>query len=958
MASLQQLLSEEGFERRKKTHPVWKTRITPDKSVALPIYICHDRRSFDFSKQKSVSRQGSSTSIFSSVKGTSLRAEKILVSRNELEIDEVAVKAVISILSGYIGRFMKDDGFRENIREKCYECLSTKVVATTSKGDDVIGKIVLGMEYVERLAENLVTQNDLKLKILSNSIKLLDIVGSLNSPNSKSGTTCGVPNSNLSACAELYLSILTKFEKKDRVCARHLLQVFCVSPFIARTHLLPEIWERFFLPHLLHIKVWYVQEVEITSNSRYVDNERRLNVISKAYNDQMDLGTRQFALYYKEWLKIGVVKAPPVPSVSLPSVSSKGFSLRRSSGSFRMQSPINKNLQSIESSSQSYKNPKAELWPETKTSDYWRKLSCQSKPSNALVCNSHVDKNNVIVREPIIHYNLPSSNLSSAITTICSSDILTDCEISIRVVAKAWLDSHGGPSVAALLCKAPVIEGMLEVLFVSKDDEVLELAVSILAELVSRSKVNRQIILNSDPQLEIFMGLLRNSGLFLKSSVLLYLLKPEAKQMLSMDWVPLVLRLLHFGDQLQTLFTIRCSPQVAAFYLLEQLLTGFEVEINIENARKVVSLGGLSILVQKLETGGRDERSSAALFISSCIQADGSCRHYIANNVKKSSILELLVLENQTKSSTFAISLLIDLLCLNRKQVTKFLNGLQTDGGYLNTMHILMVCLQHAPLEERPLVAAILLQLDLLGDHLQSSVYREEVLDAMVEALDCKNCNKTVQEQSGRALLLLGGRFSYVGKASVETWLLKQAGYEENLVDSFNDDMDIVIDEITGLNEEEEATEDWIRKAATVLLMNGNKRLLTALSGSIENGIPCLARASLITVAWMSSSLHFIQDASLRSLACSILAPQLLETLNYDRQLEERVLASLSLLSLLKNSGSQSMLAQLDKNFVSLLRNLSLVTWTAEELLSVAMNGSNHWYAEEEIVPNKKETFK
>ncbi|KAF9612603.1 hypothetical protein IFM89_002199 [Coptis chinensis] len=113
------------------------------------------------------------------------------------------------------------------------------------------------------------------------------------------------------------------------------------------------------------------------------------------------------------------------------------------------------------SSSQSYKNPKAELQPKTKTSDYLRKLSYQSKPSTALVCNSHVDKNDVIVREPIDHHNLPSSNLSSAITTICSCDILTDCEISIRVVAKAWLDLHGDPSVASLL---PVIEGMLEVL--------------------------------------------------------------------------------------------------------------------------------------------------------------------------------------------------------------------------------------------------------------------------------------------------------------------------------------------------------------------------------------------------------------------------------------------------------------------------------------------------------------
>ncbi|KAF9596329.1 hypothetical protein IFM89_008855 [Coptis chinensis] len=157
----------------------------------------------------------------------------------------------------------------------------------------------------------------------------------------------------------------------------------------------------------------------------YVDNERRLNVLSKTYNDRMDLGTR-FALYYKQWLKIGVFKAPPVPSVYLPSLSSK-----------RIEQVHQR------SSSQSYKNPKVELQPKTKTSNFLRKLSYQSKPSIALVCNSHVDKNDVIVREPINHHNLPSSNLSSAIATICSSDIHTNCEFSIRVVAKAWLDSNG-----------------------------------------------------------------------------------------------------------------------------------------------------------------------------------------------------------------------------------------------------------------------------------------------------------------------------------------------------------------------------------------------------------------------------------------------------------------------------------------------------------------------------------
>lgn len=279
---------------------------------------------------------------------------------------------------------------------------------------------------------------------------------------------------------------------------------------------------------------------------------------------------------------------------------------------------------------------------------------------------------NFIVRNDSIRKEengyLPASDLTRAITTISSSGSLTDCEIAVRVITKALLDSHGDRVIESALSKAAVIEGVLEVLFASNDDEILELGISILAELVWRKEVNGQIILSSDPQLEIFMRLLRNSSLFLKAAVLLYILKPKAKQMISMEWIPLVLRVLEFGNQLQTLFTVRCSPQVAAYYFLDQLLTGFNEDQNLENARQVVSLGGLSLLVKRIETGDACGRNNAASIISCCIQASGSCRHYLANNVNKASIHELLVLGNQKNSSSCAFTLLTELICLNRYQ--------------------------------------------------------------------------------------------------------------------------------------------------------------------------------------------------------------------------------------------------------------------------------------------------
>lgn len=108
---------------------------------------------------------------------------------------------------------------------------------------------------------------------------------------------------------------------------------------------------------------------------------------------------------------------------------------------------------------------------------------------------------------------------------------------------------------------------------------------------------------------------------------------------------------------------------------------------------------------------------------------------------------------------------------------------------------------------------------------------------------------------------------------------------------------------VADYNKEEEEAESWQKKAACVLFKSGNRKLLSALADSIANGIPSLARASLTTIAWMSSYLNLVEDGKLPPMAFSILTPQLLQSLNFDNDVEERVLASYSLLCLTKNSG-------------------------------------------------------
>ncbi|XP_023520024.1 putative E3 ubiquitin-protein ligase LIN-2 isoform X1 [Cucurbita pepo subsp. pepo] len=917
MASLKELLTQEGIEgsdfsrAQKHSSSKARSRAAPDDSITLPIYICHDKKITDSSKkkvEKSIMRDG--FSLYSSNRLGSISETLLCKSMEASAIDEISIRSVVSILSGYVGRYSKDDKFREMVRKICSSCL----LRNGGMESGVCSNFEMGMKSVDRLIEERHgNERELRVKASRSSLGFFNtVISSLNS--SKKSKNCA--QSHLSACAHLYLAIVYKIEKNEKVSAKHVLQVFTDSPFFARTHLLPELWEHFFLPHLLHLKVWYNQELE------FMSNDRKIKALSKLYNDHMNRGTLKFALYYEQQLNDGA-KAPHVPLVPLPSQSIKRAS-RKS-----LDSSNNKNLYHAvfgpnldQQLAEKIASVHDEHHETVKKSDYFRNLETN---------------------------HLLSNELCKAISTICSSDILSECEIAIRVVSKAWLDVDGDTTIEVALSTPPFVEGMLEVLLASNDDEILELVISILAELAARSEAIRLMILNSDPQLQVFLKLLKSSSLFLKASILLYLSKPQAKQMISVEWLPLVLRVLEFGGSLQMLFSVRCAPYEAAFYLLDQLLKGFDEDRNLENGRHLIALGGLSLLLRTLENGEIEERKNTVSMISCCIRADGTCRNYLAENLNKAALLELVVHESNKNSDRCGLALLVELLCLSRRtRITKLLDELKERSNGSSIMNILSVDLHRARPEEQPLVATILLQLDLMDDPLNCcSIFREEAIVTIITALNSQISREKTSENLARALLILGGRFSCTGEPCPEIWLLQQAGFETNSGDSSYSSRH-VYDDLVQSYEEEEDLVNWQLKASTVFFNHGHKSLLSALSTSMTNGIPRLAKASLVTVSWMSRYLFVIRDEKLCSMAPSILVPSLIKYLNYDKDVEDRVLASYTLLNLIKYTECKHIFGLFDEEARDHLENLSLVTWTAEELISIVKSGSMHRYDTEQ----------
>ena len=82
-------------------------------------------------------------------------------------------------------------------------------------------------------------------------------------------------------------------------------------------------------------------------------------------------------------------------------------------------------------------------------------------------------------------------------------------------------------------------------------------------------------------------------------------------------------------------------------------------------------------------------------------------------------------------------------------------------------------------------------------DPFKGSLYRTEAIEALIAALNCQICNDRVQDQSARAIHLLGGHFSYTGESLMEKSLLHKAGFQEIcLEDSFIGKEIVVYDSI------------------------------------------------------------------------------------------------------------------------------------------------------------------
>ncbi|CAK9232698.1 unnamed protein product [Sphagnum troendelagicum] len=528
--------------------------------------------------------------------------------------------------------------------------------------------------------------------------------------------------------------------------------------------------------------------------------------------------------------------------------------------------------------------------------------------------------------------------LKPALASLCTAEELTECEAAVRQIVHIWIEKKGSPAIVASLSKVAVIDGLMEVLSNSVNEEILRATVSLLSVLVFKDELARHAVVRADPSYETIVNVLQMEGVP-QAAVLLYLLKPGSGHLAAMEIIPSVVKVLQESETIgMGAFQVSWSPKAAAVLLLEQLVTSFDFATNMSHAESVVHMGSAPFLISQLESKVFEERLGAAKVLCCCMQADGGCRYTVAYSANLSPLVEMLH-NCKGQSRTVATSFLIELTHLNRREaIEKIMRPVQSEG-ILSSMCVLLVDLQIAPLEQRPLTAALLLQLDLLFESRRHSMYREEALEALVMALTADE-NPKAQLEAAKVFATLGGRFSYSGKSLDEAWLLKTAGMAESYHRAMKDDQgpwseDMVLNPDEG----ERVAAEWDLRVSHAILGSNGRRVLEAIGLALRSQDAQVAKFSLVAATWFATQLAELPDTGLQAVARNcFLQPMVLLVQQNGKEMEEKVLASLALNSFLSDAVGVQQMGEYSKDLIGPLQYLKSMTWTAKTMLNTLVN--------------------
>ncbi|KAM3301248.1 putative E3 ubiquitin-protein ligase LIN [Capsicum chacoense] len=362
-----------------------------------------------------------------------------------------------------------------------------------------------------------------------------------------------------------------------------------------------------------------------------------------------------------------------------------------------------------------------------------------------------------------------------------------------------------------------------------------------------------------DTDVECIVALFQKG--LLEAVVLIYLLMPFIGNLAEMELLDSFLKVL-LGRE-EDFVSMFMKPKAASVLLLQHV-RNTEDERASKIVKRLTSARVVEAILCILEAELVEERLSAMLILMRCMQLDGRCINMIANKAELTHLLESFIESNDAHRFEI-IQFLSELVKLNRRTLNEqVLHIIKNDSTY-SSMHSLLIYLQTALPDQCPVVAGLILQLDLLAEPRKMSIYREEAVDVLIMCLRNSD-NPDAQIAAAETLLVLLGRFSYSGKPLIRELLLKRAGLGRTDSNVAQND----IGDLSGGQEttaEEQAAEDWERKMSFSLVSYEFGLLFKVLADGLKSNSEDIFSACFLSSTWLVYMLTILPDTGIRGAA-------------------------------------------------------------------------------------------
>ncbi|XP_051148497.1 putative E3 ubiquitin-protein ligase LIN-1 [Andrographis paniculata] len=525
------------------------------------------------------------------------------------------------------------------------------------------------------------------------------------------------------------------------------------------------------------------------------------------------------------------------------------------------------------------------------------------------------------------------TELRLAITDLCTSEILMEAEKAVLKIQQFWQESNMESQMQSMLVKPPVVNGFVEVMFSSLDIQVLRAAILLLTELGSRDASVIQTLTRVDSDVECIVELFKKG--LTEAAVLVLLLRPSATSLVEMDIVDYLLPMVSKNEDNDESTKLFMKPKSAAVVLLGHIIRSSSETNLIKIVRGIISSDAAEIIVDSLKAEDVGERIAAVSILARCIYEDGKCRNVIAQRAVLGPLMEIFV--GISDDERFEIvNFLYELIKLNRRNSNEQLLHILKEEGTFSAMHSLLIYLQHALPEQSPVVAGLLLQLDLLDEPRKMSIYREEAIDALISCL--RNSDfPAAQVSAAETLLALQGRFSYSGKSLSRAILLKRAGFDRSYRAFLRKDQrrHNIYAEPQDIIEEEKAAEEWERKMAYVLVSHEFGIMFEALAEGLTSKNEELRSVCFMTATWLVYMVSLLPDTGIRGTARVCLLKHFVSIFISEKNTDDVALSMLALYSFIHvPEGLQDLSANM-KDILKILRELKKSSTMASEMLKI-----------------------